>query len=175
MIIYKASYEDIEHIAQLYSVIHDAEETGQITIGWKRNVYPTKQTAIDAIGKEDMFLLKDNDEIIASAIINQVQLPCYAYANWKYEDTSGGIMVLHTLVVNPRKSAKGYGTAFVHYYEQYAAMHNCSLLRMDTQEHNISARKLYAKLGYHEADILPIYNGFNGLSDIQLVFLEKII
>lgn len=63
MIIYKASHEDAEHIAQLYSVIHDAEENGQITIGWKRNVYPTKQTAIDAIGKENMFLSKDNDEI----------------------------------------------------------------------------------------------------------------
>ncbi|MFV0588039.1 GNAT family N-acetyltransferase [Bacteroides reticulotermitis] len=112
-------------------------------------------------------------KIVASAIINRIQLACYAEANWKHETTDDNVMVLHTLVVDPLKIGKGYGATFVKYYEQYAVNHNCSILRMDTQESNITARNIYAKLRCCKADIISVCDGFNGLSDIKLVLLEK--
>ena len=47
----------------------------------------------------------------------------------------------------------------------------CTMLRMDTQEMNVNARKLYQKLGYTEVDTVPC--SFNGIADIRLVLLEK--
>lgn len=80
-------------------------------------------------------------------------------------------MVLHALVVEPACAGKGYGTTFVHFYEQYALEHGCPYLRMDTNVKNQAARRLYARLGYREADIVPCV--FNGIAGVQLVCLEK--
>ena len=69
------------------------------------------------------------------------------------------------MVVDPDTLGKGYGTAFVDYYEKYALEHNCPYLRMDTNERNSGARKLDKKLGYTEADIVScVFNGIEGVS-----------
>lgn len=66
---------------------------------------------------------------------------------------------------------KGYGKAFVAFYENYAKRHNCIALRMDTNVRNAKARNLYRKLGYEEIGVVKCV--FNGIPDVQLVCLEK--
>lgn len=173
MLIYKATQTDCSDIVNLYSSIHDAEESGILNIGWQRNLYPTEKTAIDAIERGDIFVMQIDKKIVATAIINQKQLDCYSNANWQYNVANNDVMVLHTLAVSPFEAKKGYGAAFVRYYEQYANNHYCLVLRMDTQEKNMNARKLYAKLGYQEVDIITVSDGFNGLLNLNLVLLEK--
>ena len=81
------------------------------------------------------------------------------------------VMVLHTLVISPKAARRGYGSAFVSFYEQYARDHHCPFLRMDTNARNTRARALYKKLGYEEMAIVPCQ--FNGIDGVQLVLLEK--
>ena len=57
------------------------------------------------------------------------------------------------------------------FYEKYALSRHCTVLRIDTNAINSAARRLYAKLGYREADIVPCV--FNGIPDVNLVLLEK--
>ena len=57
------------------------------------------------------------------------------------------------------------------FYEKYALSRHCTVLRIDTNAINSAARRLYAKLGYREADIVPC--AFNGIPDVNLVLLEK--
>ena len=57
------------------------------------------------------------------------------------------------------------------YYESYAKNNGCPVLRMDTNEKNSAARRLYARLGYREAGIVPCV--FNGIKGVGLVCLEK--
>lgn len=45
------------------------------------------------------------------------------------------------------------------------------ILRMDTNEKNVGARRLYAKLGYKEIGVFPCV--FNNIPDINLVLIEK--
>ena len=54
---------------------------------------------------------------------------------------------------------------------QYALENGCRFLRMDTNVKNVHARKIYAKLGYREAGVVPCI--FNGIEGVQLVLLEK--
>jgi len=171
MRIRKAVAEDIPAVVCIYDDIHTQEETGEATIGWERHVYPTLQTAQASLQRNDLFVMEDGGKIIGAAVINQIQVDVYENARWRTSAPPEEVMVLHTLVISPKAAAKGLGTQFVHFYEQYALEHGCPCLRMDTNARNLRARALYRKLGYHEADIVPCV--FNGLEGVQLVLLEK--
>lgn len=169
----KALKEDIPSIVKIYDAVLANEESGKVTIGWIRGVYPTGQTAVDALDKDSLFVCEDEGRIVAAAKIDQTQVPEYEDARWEYDAADQEVMVLHTLVVDPDGPRKGYGKKFVEFYEQYALEHNCYYLRMDTNAINCIARHMYGKLGYKEIDIVPCV--FNGIPDVQLVCLEKAI
>ena len=152
----QATLSDLEQIAAIYDHIHTEEEAGRATVGWVRGVYPTRQTALDAIQAGDMFVAEENGRLVATAKINQEQVPEYAEAAWTQDAPPEQVMVLHTLVVDPQAKGRGYG---------------CRYLRMDTNERNASARALYRNLGYREVSIVPC--AFNGIPGVQLVCLEK--
>jgi len=168
MIFRKAALTDLTYIGKLYDDIHTEEEKGVRTIGWIRGVYPTEKTARDAIRRGDMFVLEDG-EILGCAIINQIQVDAYKEAAWEYDDDQ--VCVLHTLVISPGAMGKGYGRAFVSFYEDYAVRSGCRELRLDTNARNKAARAMYEKFGYKEIGIVP--TTFNGIPGVDLVLLEK--
>lgn len=167
----RATKDDIDSIVKIYDAILEKEEQGNASIGWARGVYPTEQTALDALGKETLFVCEDEGNIVAAAKIDQTQVPEYADCKWDYDVADREVMVLHTLVVNPNCPHRGYGKEFVSFYEQYAMENNCHYLRMDTNVINVVARKMYNKLGYKEVGIVSCE--FNGIPNVQLVCLEK--
>ena len=172
MLFRKGRDTDVDRIAQIYELILMEQDKGISTIGWVRGIYPTKETALEMLSEEELFVLEDDGLLVAAGRINQKQVPEYADANWEYADApEDKIMVLHTLVVDPTCKGKGYGTEFVHQYEKYAKEQGCPYLRMDTNEINVPARRLYKHLGYQEVGIVPCR--FNGIEGVQLVCLEK--
>ncbi len=171
MLIRKADENDIKEINEIYDRVLEREERGEISTGWIRGVYPTEKTVREAFDAGELFAAFDNGRAVASARINRVQVPEYANAAWKYNAPDDRVMVLHTLAVDPMCAGKGIGSGFVKFYEDYAAENNCPYLRMDTNERNTAARRLYNKLGYREADIVPC--DFNGIHGVRLVCLEK--
>ena len=48
---------DIPLVAEIYDRILVQEETGQAVIGWVRGVYPTEETARDALEAGELFVL----------------------------------------------------------------------------------------------------------------------
>ena len=168
----KAVLEDIPHIAAIYDHILTEEEQGRAAVGWIRGVYPTEQTALDALEAGTLYVLERDGVIAAAAKLDQNQVPEYANAPWRYPDVPPEqVMVLHTLVVDPAFAGRGCGKRFVAFYEEHARTRGCPYLRMDTNAKNAAARRLYAGLGYWEAGIVPCV--FNGIPDVQLVCLEK--
>ena len=137
----KAKAEDLPAVAEIYSKIHEEEKKGSLYVGWLPGVYPTADTAETALKRQDLFVCEEE------------------------------VMVLHTLAVSPNATRRGLGSAFVKFYEEYAIQKGCSVLRMDTNEQNTIARKLYRKLGYLEAGMVPCE--FNGIPGVNLVLLEK--
>lgn len=168
----KACLQDIEAVAAIYEAVHNAEEQGSLTVGWQRGVYPTKQTALDSLGRGDLFVL-EREKVAATAIINQSQMPEYEKCRWSLDVPAEEVMVLHTLAVEPCCRGNGCGGEFVRFYEEYARAHGCRALRMDTQEKNVEARAFYRKLGYTEAGVVDCT--FNGIAGVRLVCLEKIL
>lgn len=169
----KATMADIGSVERIYDRIHTAEENHQAVIGWERNVYPVKTTALTALDRDDLFVLMDDasGEIAGTAILNRIQVPVYYGAPWEYDAPDDEVMVMHTLVIDPEAKGKGFGRKFAKFYEEYAIAHGCRYLRIDTNAKNAVARSFYKKLGYKEIAIVPCV--FNGLPDVNLVLLEK--
>ena len=171
MVFRKATAKDISAIAEIYENIHTEEEAGRTSIGWIRGIYPTQATAEAALLREDLFVAEEQPKILGAAIINQQQVDVYADGNWEYPAPDSEVMVLHTLVIDPKAMGNGYGPQFVKFYEDYALSQNCCYLRMDTNARNARARALYKKLGYREIGTVPCV--FNGIPGVPLVLLEK--
>ncbi len=171
MTIRKAAGTDLNSVVRIYDEIHTAEEEGKCTTGWIRKIYPVRETAEKALERGDLFVLEDGGRILGTALINQIQVDVYHGAPWKHNVPEDQVCVLHTLVISPDAAGKGYGTAFVRFYEQYAAEHGWPELRIDTNAKNQAARRMYRQLGYQEISIVP--TDFNGIPGIDLVLLEK--
>lgn len=171
MIIRKATKNDIQSVADIYTEVQTAEEEGRLYVGWKKGIYPTACDAEKALARDDLFVMEDGGKIVATAIINQIQVDVYENAAWQHKASPKEVMVLHTLAVSTSAARRGYGRAFVDFYEEYALENGCRNLRMDTNEKNLIARAMYKKYGYSEIGIVPCV--FNGLPNVNLVLLEK--
>ena len=167
----KATKGDIPAVASIYDKLHTEEEKGRATIGWIRGVYPTEETARQALARDDLFVQEDGGKIVGAAIINQTQVDAYEGGQWQYEAEAAEVMVLHTLVIDPDTAGRGFGKQFVAFYEDYARKNGCKVLRMDTNSRNTRARATYQALGYREVGIVPCV--FNGIQGVELVLLEK--
>lgn len=169
--IHKAKTEDVQKVVKIYEEILEKQSEGSECIGWIKGVYPTERTALEALEKGELFVLEEDGTVLAAAKINQEQMPAYREAKWEWAAADEEVMVLHTLVVSPDAAGKGFGTKFVRFYEEYALQQGCRYLRMDTNEINTKARRLYKKMGYKEVGIIPCT--FNGIENVHLVCLEK--
>lgn len=167
----KAVCADIPYVAEIYTDILNIEAAGKGHTGWVKGIYPSEKTALASFENGDLYVMEEEGKIVASAKINKEQVPAYASAKWEHEASGEEVLVLHTLVVSPKESGKGYASAFVAFYEEMAREMACPVLRMDTNAKNTPARSLYRKLNYREAGIVPC--NFNGIKDVMLVCLEK--
>lgn len=163
----KAKKEDIDYIEKIYNDILSSENN----TGWIKGVYPTRETAKIACDADELFVLENNDSIVVAARINQTQEKEYSLVKWQYPAKDKDVMVLHTLVTAPQCKRCGYGTQFIGFYEKYAKENGCTVLRLDTNEKNLSARAFYAKLGFYEVGTINCR--FNGIENVNLVCMEK--
>lgn len=167
----KATEQDLDAITAIYDRILALEEAGSGTTGWVRHIYPTRDTALTALKRDDLFVQETDGQVTGAAVLNQLQVDVYKGAPWQHAAPDEKVMVLHTLVIDPLHKGKGLGRAFVRFYEDYALQQGCPFLRMDTNARNLPARAFYKKLNYQEIAIVPCV--FNGIADVQLVLLEK--
>ena len=167
-IIRPAAAHDLARIEEIYDAIHTAEEAGNVSIGWVR---PTRATAQAALDAGELFVLESDGTVYAAGRINREQVPVYAEVPWAHDAAPEQVLVLHTLVVDPTIAGRGYGTQFVRFYARRARALGCTVLRIDTNAKNAAARRLYARLGFREAAIVPCT--FNGIAGVELVCLEK--
>ncbi len=172
MIIRKATTEDIPAIAAIYDEIHDREAAGETTTGWLRGIYPTGETAEASVARGDMFVQDDEQgNVVGTAIINKLQVDCYADGEWEYPASDDEVMVIHTLIISRKEGSRGSGSEFLQFYEDHAREKGCPYLRLDTNARNKAARAFYAKHGYSEIGTVPTV--FNGIPGVDLVLIEK--
>lgn len=171
-IIKAISVEDVDIVSNIYDLIHQQEESGILTIGWKRNIYPIRETALHAFSKDSLFIMCIDEKVVASAIIDQHQPEGYSSVEWLYAADDNKVGVLHTLVVHPDFFGQGLAKEFVTFFETYCRALGYKVVRMDTQVKNTRPFNLYPKLGYKLAAIKMV--PFQSLPEkVELAMFEK--
>ena len=142
---------DLTEVAAIYEEILSHEEATQSYTNWRRGVYPTVDTARNALKQGWLYVLEEEGTVCATAILNHVQLPEYQDIPWAYPGEGEQIFVIHTLCVPPSRSGRGLARTFVAFAEELAVRKGCAALRLDTYEGNLPAAALYTKLGWRYA------------------------
>ena len=131
--------------------------------------YPTKQSFIDDINNDDLFVLKVNSKIIGCACASFDMDEFYETIVWDSECKKS--IYVHRLAVHPSNQGRGYARFFLDFIEDYARKNGCGSVRLDTFSMNKKNNSMYLKLGYKKLG--KIY--FRDQSDMPFNCYEKLL
>ena len=92
----KAVKSDLDAVVNIYDEIHQAEEAGIISVGWIRGIYPVKETAEEALKRDDLFVIEKDGIVLGSGIINKVQMDIYNNVKWEHEVEDDKVCAAYT-------------------------------------------------------------------------------
>lgn len=154
-IVFRAGTQaDLDAAARIYEAVFDRQEGGEDYTNWLRGVYPTRDSAKEALEAGTFYVAEEEGRVGAVANLNHCQLPEYEQGDWSVRAEGEQVMVIHTLCVDPAWAGRGVGAAFVSFAEELGRKQGCRTLRLDTFEGNRPARRLYTSLGYRQAGIV---------------------
>lgn len=149
ILIEKGTCDDIDKIEKLYNDLNDALETGENYPGWKKGVYPVRANAVEGISNNDLFVVRKENEIVGTVILNHKTETDYDGVTWQYDCDCSHVFYIHTLVVHPAFSKLGIGRRLVEFAESFGREHDIKAVRLDVHENNAPAIKLYESSGFH--------------------------
>ncbi len=169
-----ANTDDIEAIENAYNEHFEYELAhGAFTV-FKKNVYPTRKDAENALKNNSLYVYIRENELCGSIIMDDKQPSEYRNICWSSRCGDKEVMVIHLLMVRPSMSGKGIAASFVKYAIELAESNSCKALRLDTGSQNIPAVSLYRKMGFEIVATAPMKVGDVIAHDNHL-FLEKIL
>lgn len=149
MTIRHATYDDLDNIENLYIDLTEHIEKTKNYAGWVKGIYPTRETAIKALERDDLFLLEEDNDLLGVVILNNIEDESYKEINWTIDASKDELIVIHTLAVSPNFRNKGVAKKFLNYTEEYARKNNLKTIRLDTHINNLPAFTLYESFGYN--------------------------
>lgn len=165
-----ATIEDLHDIEKLYDDLNKYLEEEVNYCGWKRGIYPTKETALLGIKNNSLYLLKIDEEIAGAVIIDQNQDKAYSNVDWNTEVDPDKIMVVHTLAINPKYMKCGVGYELMEFVKQYSRDLGKMSVRLDVSIENTPAINLYEKCGYDYIGTVEL--SFKGLDSVWFRLYE---
>lgn len=144
----KGTINDIDELENLYNNLNDYLEAGTNYPGWAKGIYPIRETAVNGIQNNKLFVLKMNNEIAGSIILNHEPETAYSQVIWGIEADYKDIVVIHTLVVQPKYMKNGVGKKLMNFAKEYSIEREMKTIRLDVSIHNTPAISLYEKCGY---------------------------
>lgn len=163
----KGTVDDIDELENLYDSLNDYLELGTNYAGWAKGIYPIRETAVSGIQNNNLFVLKMDNKIAGSIILNHEPETAYAQVSWGIEADYKDIIVIHTLVVHPKYMKNGVGKKLMDFAKRYSIEQEMKTIRLDVSIHNTPAISLYEKCGYKYVGTVDL-----GLNIPELVWFK---
>jgi ribosomal protein S18 acetylase RimI-like enzyme len=169
----KGTQDDINEIAQLYDDINEYLEKGINYPGWRKGIYPVRESALHGLEQDCLFVVRLKDKITGSVILSHEPEHGYENAKWQYDGSYDRILVVHTLVVHPDYLKLGIGRQLLKFADEYGAIRDMKAIRLDVNATNIPAISLYESCGYEYIATVDLGYGCYGIPWFKLY--EKLL
>ena len=174
MKIEKGMTQDVDELERLYDDLNDYLAANINYPGWKKGIYPVRETAENGIAEGNLYVARTGGRIAGSLILTHKPEAAYAQAKWNTEDDYDRIFVIKTFVVNPEYFGKSAGKSMLDFACALAVEQGIVSIRLDAYESNIPAIRLYEKNGFKYVDTVDLGIGETyGLKWFRLY--EKVI
>jgi ribosomal protein S18 acetylase RimI-like enzyme len=148
----KAVFEEEQAIFSLYNEVKiKGKKDG--TSDWDED-YPNRDILRDDLDNKRVFVLIDEEEIIAAISIFEEDEPDIQSLEW----TKAKACFLVRLCVSPNYQSKGIGEKMMRNINDYAKGKGFKATHHLAAKVNIAANRLYKRMGYRNVGIIHLYN-----------------
>jgi len=169
----QGQWEDVNQVSGLYDDICKYLSENINYPGWKKDVYPDRQTAMDGISGGSLYTVKYGDSLIGSFIIRHKPKTAYHSAKWLTDSDYRYIYVIYTLAVHPDYLNQGSGEKILSFVSNLGVKMGMKSIRLDVYAGNYPAARLYEKSGFQYIDTVDLGLAEYGLKNFRLY--EKIL
>ncbi|MBR2779542.1 MAG: GNAT family N-acetyltransferase [Firmicutes bacterium] len=170
MIIRKAAEEEYEAVRGFYHSLIDAwaMSGSPVYVGWKKDIYPAPEFLADSIRKGELYVVLEEETMVAAMVVNQEYNESYSKIQWKTAAEDAEMMSIHALGVHPDFAGRGYAYAMVQAAIRLAEQSGMKVIRLDVIEGNQPAVDLYTVFGFEYIDTVTMYYEDTGWKDFML-------
>ena len=167
----KADINEFERIQRFYwNVIDDIHQNNvnNENLGWERGVYPSDEFLRSSLQKGELYILAENDTLLACVILNSEWNEGYNGCPWSISCTSDEILVPHALAVNPSFQGKGIGKMVVRNIINLARAEHKKAVRLDVLSACKAAERLYVSCGFQFVEAKEMFYEDTGWTEYKM-------
>lgn len=140
----KAFPKDLNEIKKLTEACAIALQQQKI-FQWNEN-YPSREKLQNDILKEQLYVYKEQESIIAIIVLTPKMDSVYENINWLSKTDKN--LYVHRLATHPNFWGKGYARKMMDFAEEFARKNNFTSIRLDTFSQNKRNHRFYEVRGY---------------------------
>ncbi len=123
---------------------------------WEIGVYPQDSSLLDSIAAGELWLCKQDSQILGAMVLNHHAGDEYDRVTWGKTVPRGRYSVIHALCVDPACQGRGVAKAMVHHALNTAKAQGDMALRLDVLKGNDPAVGLYTGCGFVYVDTVQM-------------------
>ena len=144
----RADENDVGEMEALYDELNDFLAASVNYPGWRKGLYPTRDTAAKGIAQRSLFVLRKQGLIEGSIILDHQPEAAYSQVRWGVDCGYDEIFVVRTLAVRPSRMRRGVSGKLMDFAREHAVQNGMRALRLDVSVDNTPAIALYERQGY---------------------------
>lgn len=123
-----------------------------------QNGYPNEETIINDINKNQLYVLINNDEIIATCMLSNEEDLTYNYIeNGAWLTDNKKYLVIHRIAIKNNYQGKSIGRTIINYATDLFS--DCKSIRIDTHENNLSMQRMLERNDFKYCGIIYLSDG----------------
>ena len=137
-------------------------------IGWRKGVYPSDALLRESLGREELYVLREDGTLRGSVILNSRCNKGYAGVAWGADCRTEEVLIPHALAVDPERQGAGLGRRMVQEILALAKAEGKRAARLDILGGNLPAQRLYTRRGFHFVAAKPMFYEDTGWTEYEM-------
>lgn len=164
----RGTEQDVNDLESLYNDLNDYLAEGINFPGWLKDIYPTRQDAVEGVVENVLYVAKIDGEIVGTLVLKSSFPEAYKDGKWNVDANDDEVLVIYTFAVHPNHLNKGIGKRLIEFATEYGKKNNYKALRLDVYENNKPAISLYEKEGFKYTNTVDLGFAKYGLDWFKL-------